>query len=47
MGMMRQEAVMKSIVSWSWWECLIGTYGLITAVIISTGIKPKDKPYFL
>jgi hypothetical protein len=43
MGMIGQEAVMKSIVSWPWQECSSRTYGLI----ISIGINPKAKPYFL
>ncbi|GJN16649.1 hypothetical protein PR202_gb03662 [Eleusine coracana subsp. coracana] len=43
MGVMRPELVMKSVVM----AGVIGIYGLITAVIISTQINPKDKPYYL
>jgi V-type H+-transporting ATPase proteolipid subunit len=43
---MRPELVMKSIVPVVM-AGVLGIYGLIIAVIISTGINPKAKPYFL
>ena len=48
MGVMRPELVMKSIVPVVM-AGVLGIYGLIIAVIISTGINPKakPKPYFL
>ena len=46
MGVMRPELVMKSIVPVVM-AGVLGIYGLIIAVIISTGINPKAKPYFL
>lgn len=46
MGVMRPELVMKSIVPVVM-AGVLGIYGLIIAVIISTGINPKAKPYYL
>ncbi|TVU29758.1 hypothetical protein EJB05_21342, partial [Eragrostis curvula] len=46
MGVMRPELVMKLIVPVVM-AGVLGIYGLIIAVIISTGINPKAKPYFL
>jgi V-type H+-transporting ATPase 16kDa proteolipid subunit len=46
MGVMWPELVMKSIVPVVM-AGVLGIYGLIIAVIISTGINPKAKPYFL
>ncbi|XP_045088377.1 V-type proton ATPase 16 kDa proteolipid subunit [Aegilops tauschii subsp. strangulata] len=46
MGVLHPELVMKSIVP----VVMAGAlkiYALITAVIISTGINPRVKPYFL
>ncbi|KAM1179841.1 hypothetical protein ACFX2J_018824 [Malus domestica] len=46
MGVIRSELVMKSIVPVVMARVL-GIYGLIIAVIISTGINPKAKSYYL
>ncbi|XP_055803712.1 V-type proton ATPase 16 kDa proteolipid subunit-like isoform X2 [Solanum dulcamara] len=46
MGVMRPELVMKSIVPIVM-AGVLGIYGLIIAVIISTGINPKTKSYYL
>ncbi|KAL9271715.1 Polyprenol reductase 2-like protein, partial [Drosera capensis] len=46
MGVMRPEVVMKSIVPVVM-TGVLGIYGLIIAVIISTGINPKAKGYYL
>ncbi|TVU36957.1 hypothetical protein EJB05_18916 [Eragrostis curvula] len=46
MGVMRPELVMKSIVPVVM-AGVIGIYGLIMAVIITTGINPKANPYYL
>ncbi|KAM7470841.1 hypothetical protein LguiA_009024 [Lonicera macranthoides] len=46
MGVMRPELVMKSIVPVVM-AGLLGIHGLIIAVIISTGINPKAKSYYL
>lgn len=46
MGVMRPELVMKSIVPVVM-AGVLGIYGLIIAVIISTGINPKTKAYYL
>ncbi|KAL2492039.1 V-type proton ATPase subunit c4 [Abeliophyllum distichum] len=46
MGVMRPELVMKSIVPVAM-AGVLGIYGLIIAVIISTGINPKAKSYYL
>ncbi|KAL8153908.1 hypothetical protein V2J09_011668 [Rumex salicifolius] len=46
MGVMRPELVMKSIVPVVM-AGVLGIYGLIIAVIISTGINPKAKGYYL
>lgn len=46
MGVMKPELVMKSIVPVVM-AGVLGIYGLIIAVIISTGINPKAKPYYL
>ena len=46
MGVMRLELVMKSIVPVVM-AGVLGIYGLIIAVIISTGINPKAKSYYL
>ena len=46
MGVMRPELVMKSIVPVVM-AGVLGIYGLIIAVIISTGINPKAKSYYL
>ncbi|OEL29086.1 V-type proton ATPase 16 kDa proteolipid subunit [Dichanthelium oligosanthes] len=46
MGVMRPELVMKSIVPVVM-AGVLGIYGLIVAVIISTGISPVSKPYYL
>lgn len=46
MGVMRPELVMKSIVPVVM-AGVLGIYGLIVAVIISTGINPKAKSYYL
>ncbi|RWR88329.1 V-type proton ATPase subunit c1-like protein [Cinnamomum micranthum f. kanehirae] len=46
MGFMRLELVMKSIVPVVI-AGVLGIYGLIIAVIISTGINPKAKSYYL
>jgi V-type H+-transporting ATPase proteolipid subunit len=46
MGVMRPELVMKSIVPVVM-AGVLGIYGLIIAVIISTGINPKSKPYYV
>ncbi|PRQ40958.1 putative V-ATPase proteolipid subunit [Rosa chinensis] len=46
MKVMRQELVMKSIVPVVM-AGVLGIYGLIIAVIISTGINPKAKSYYL
>ncbi|KAE8730379.1 V-type proton ATPase subunit c1 [Hibiscus syriacus] len=46
MGVMRPEVVMKSIVPVAM-AGVLGIYGLIIAVIISTGIDPKAKSYYL
>ncbi|MFS7942490.1 putative V-ATPase proteolipid subunit, F/V-ATP synthase subunit C superfamily [Helianthus anomalus] len=46
MGVMRPELVMKSIVP-EVMAGVLGIYGLIIAVIISTGINPKAKSYYL
>lgn len=46
MGVMRPELVMKSIVPVVM-AGVLGIYGLIIAVIISTGINPKTKSYYL
>jgi V-type H+-transporting ATPase proteolipid subunit len=46
MGVMRPEFVMKSIVPVVM-AGVLGIYGLIIAVIISTGINPKSKPYYV
>ncbi|CAI5951968.1 unnamed protein product [Closterium sp. NIES-64] len=45
MGVMRPELVMKSIVPVVM-AGVLGIYGLIIAVIISTGINPKAKAYY-
>lgn len=47
MGVMRPELVMKTVVPVV--EAgVLGIYGLIIAVIISTGVvNPKAKPYYL
>ncbi|RVW17684.1 V-type proton ATPase subunit c1 [Vitis vinifera] len=45
-GVMRPELVMKSIVPVVM-AGVLGIYGLIIAVIISTGINPKAKSYYL
>ncbi|KAG6538573.1 V-type proton ATPase 16 kDa proteolipid subunit-like [Zingiber officinale] len=46
MGVMQPELVMKSIVPVVM-AGVLGIYGLIIAVIISTGINPKAKSYYL
>nr|XP_004510660.3 V-type proton ATPase 16 kDa proteolipid subunit-like [Cicer arietinum] len=46
MGVMRPELVMKSIVPVVM-AGVLGIYGLIIDVIISTGINPKAKSYYL
>ncbi|KAF3596031.1 hypothetical protein DY000_02023936 [Brassica cretica] len=46
MGVMRPELVMKSIVPVVM-AGVLGIYGRIIAVIISTGINPKAKSYYL
>jgi V-type H+-transporting ATPase proteolipid subunit len=46
MGIMCPELVMKSIVPVVM-AGVLGIYGLIIAIIISTGINPKAKPYYL
>ncbi|XP_073020659.1 V-type proton ATPase 16 kDa proteolipid subunit-like [Primulina eburnea] len=46
MGVMRPELVMKSIVPVVM-AGVLGIYGLIIVVIISTGINPKAKSYYL
>ncbi|KAL2550475.1 V-type proton ATPase subunit c2 [Forsythia ovata] len=46
MRVMRPELVMKSIVPVVM-AGVLGIYGLIIAVIISTGINPKAKSYYL
>ncbi|RWR94699.1 V-type proton ATPase subunit c1-like protein [Cinnamomum micranthum f. kanehirae] len=46
MGVMRPELVIKSIVPVVM-AGVLGFYGLIIAVIISTGINPKAKSYYL
>jgi V-type H+-transporting ATPase proteolipid subunit len=46
MGVMRPELVMKSIVPVVM-AGVLGIYGLIIAVIISTGINPNAKSYYL
>ncbi|KAL8116099.1 hypothetical protein AgCh_022552 [Apium graveolens] len=46
MGVMRPELVMKSIVPVVM-AGVLRIYGLIIAVIISTGINPKAKSYYL
>ncbi|KAK0583291.1 hypothetical protein LWI29_035509 [Acer saccharum] len=46
MGVMRPELVMKSIVPVVM-AGVLGIYGLIIAVIITTQINPKAKPYYL
>ena len=46
MGVMRPELVMQSIVPVVM-AGVLGIYGLIIAVIISTGINPKAKSYYL
>ncbi|KAL6007662.1 hypothetical protein ACLOJK_033162 [Asimina triloba] len=46
MGVMRPELVMKSIVPVVM-AGVLGIYGLIIAVIISTGINPRAKSYYL
>ncbi|KAF0893616.1 hypothetical protein E2562_028030 [Oryza meyeriana var. granulata] len=46
MGVMRPELVMKSIVPVVM-AGVLGIYGLIIAVIVSTGINPMAQPYFL
>lgn len=46
MGVMRPELVMRSIVPVVM-AGVLGIYGLIIAGIISTGINPKAKPYYL
>ncbi|KAJ0660563.1 putative V-ATPase proteolipid subunit, F/V-ATP synthase subunit C superfamily [Helianthus annuus] len=46
MGVMRPELVMKSIVPVVM-AGVLGIYGLIIALIISTGINPKAKSYYL
>ncbi|GFQ02496.1 v-type proton ATPase 16 kDa proteolipid subunit [Phtheirospermum japonicum] len=46
MGVMRPELVMKSIVPVVM-AGVLGIYGLIIAVIISIGINPKPKSYYL
>ncbi|KAG8076644.1 hypothetical protein GUJ93_ZPchr0006g43865 [Zizania palustris] len=46
MGVMRPELVMKSIVPVVM-AGVLGIYGSIIAIIISTGINPKAKPYYL
>ncbi|KAJ4828130.1 V-type proton ATPase subunit c2 [Turnera subulata] len=46
MGMMRPELVMKSIILVVM-AGVLGIYGLIIAVVISTGINPKAKSYYL
>ncbi|XP_039019878.1 V-type proton ATPase subunit c1-like isoform X2 [Hibiscus syriacus] len=46
MGVMRPVLVMKSIVPVVM-AGVLGIYGLIIAVIISTGINPKAKSYYL
>ncbi|KAL2485998.1 V-type proton ATPase subunit c2 [Abeliophyllum distichum] len=46
MGVVRPELVMKSIVPVVM-AGVLGIYGLIIAVIISTGINPKAKSYYL
>ncbi|KAH0459560.1 hypothetical protein IEQ34_012374 [Dendrobium chrysotoxum] len=46
MDVMRPELVMKSIVSMVM-AGVLGIYGLIIVVIISTGINPKAKSYYL
>ncbi|KAH0969445.1 hypothetical protein GBA52_028713 [Prunus armeniaca] len=46
MGVMRPELVMKSIVPVVM-AGVLGIYGLIIAVIISTRINPKAKSYYL
>ncbi|XP_039010678.1 V-type proton ATPase subunit c2-like [Hibiscus syriacus] len=46
MGVMRPKLVMKSIVPIVM-AGVLGIYGLIIGVIISTGINPKAKSYYL
>ncbi|KAK9699847.1 hypothetical protein RND81_08G199000 [Saponaria officinalis] len=46
MGVMRPKLVMKSIVPVVM-AGVLGIYGLIIVVIISTGIKPKTKPNYV
>ncbi|KAJ0692455.1 putative V-ATPase proteolipid subunit, F/V-ATP synthase subunit C superfamily [Helianthus annuus] len=46
MGVMRPELVMKAIVPVVM-ASVLGIYGLIIDVIISTGINPKAKSYYL
>lgn len=46
MGVMRPELVTKSIVPVVM-AGVLGIYGLIVAVIISSGINPVAKPYYL
>ncbi|KVI04485.1 hypothetical protein Ccrd_017197 [Cynara cardunculus var. scolymus] len=46
MGVMRPELVMKSIVPVVM-AGVLGIYSLIIVVIISTGINPKAKSYYL
>ncbi|RIA05092.1 hypothetical protein BRARA_K00697 [Brassica rapa] len=46
MGVMRPELVMQSIVPVVM-AGVLGIYGLIIAVIISTGINPTAKSYYL
>jgi len=46
MGVMRPELVMNSIVPVVM-AGVLGIYGLIIAMIISTGINPKAKSYYL
>ena len=46
MGVMRPELVMKSIVP-GVMAGVLGIYSLIIMVIISTGINPKAKSYYL
>lgn len=46
MGVMRPELVMQSIVPVVM-AGVLGIYGLVIAVIISTGINPTAKSYYL
>ncbi|KAL6616754.1 hypothetical protein ACP70R_039024 [Stipagrostis hirtigluma subsp. patula] len=46
MGVMRPELVMKSVVPVVM-AGVLAIYGLIVAVIVTTGINPMAKPYYL